>query len=74
MNKIIFYLTVLYVFTRAYYVRTRCSKQINSKIFKELIKQRNQNNTVVLSKAFPIIMNNTGFSEKLVKKCLGFTS
>jgi hypothetical protein len=74
MNKIIFHLIVLCVFAQAYYIRTRCSKQINSKIFKELIKQRNPNNTVVLSRAFPIISNKTGFPEELVKKCLGFTS
>lgn len=74
MNKIIFYVIILCVFTHAYNLRTRCSSKINSRIFKELIKQRSQNNTVVLSKAFPVIANKTGFPEELVKKCLGFTS
>lgn len=62
------------VIAQAYYVRIRCTKSNNAKIFKELIKQRNPNNTVVLSKAFPIIANKTGFSEEYIKKCLGFTS
>ena len=58
----------------AFYLRIRCSHQINAKISKELVKHRTKNNTVILSHAIPIIVNKTRFPEELVHKCLGITS
>ncbi len=67
-------LIIIIITTNAFYLRIRCSHQINAKIFKELVKHRTNNNTVVLSYTIPIIVNKTRFPEELVKKCLGITS
>ena len=67
-------LIIILIATNALHLRIRSSHQINAKIFKELVKHRTKNNTVILSHTIPIIVNKTGFPEELVKKCLGITS
>ena len=67
-------LIIILITINALHLRIRCSYQTNAKIFKELVKHRTQNNTVILSKSIPIIVNKTGFPEELVQKCLGITS
>ncbi len=67
-------LIIILIVTNALHLRIRCSHQTIAKIIKELAKQRTKNNTVVLAKAIPIVVNKTGFPEELVHKCLGITS
>lgn len=67
-------LIIILIATNALHLRIRCSYQTTAKIIRELAKQRTKNNTVVLAKAIPIVVNKTGFSEELVYKCLGITS
>lgn len=67
-------LIIILISTYSLNLRIRCSYQKTTKIIKELAKQRTKNNTVVLAKAIPIVVNKTGFPEELVYKCLGITS